>query len=289
MPRLASTAVLLALAALATAPAASAAPAHRLVPRAWAKQFHVGAAQGAKDHDHDGLSNWGEYRAGTDPHRRDSDRDGISDALEDRDSDHVANADEVAAGMDPRRRDSDHDGVPDGREDSDHDGLANADERPTGHNLIKADSDGDGVPDGADNAGRISAVSAGAARIKLAQGGMLSGQLTGDSWIDCTATLPTAGATASSVPAADPASGSGTDANGDDADNADPTPAPDDPPLSDDPAGLATFASVDDGTDSGDAGAADLSACGASLYVGAYVHKAALVAGVLTELELMQG
>ena len=51
----------------------------------------------------DGLTNWGEYRAGTNPRRRDSDRDGISDALEDRDRDRLVNAEEIAAGTDPRR------------------------------------------------------------------------------------------------------------------------------------------------------------------------------------------
>ena len=101
------------------------------------------------------------------PPQRDSDRDGISDALENRDRDGLVNADEIAAGTDPRKRDSDGDRIPDGREDRDRDGLLNADERPTGHDFVKRDTDADGVLDGADNAGKVTAVSATSVTIRL--------------------------------------------------------------------------------------------------------------------------
>src|SRR3954468_11904649 len=138
--RLLTTTTLACTAALLVAVPASAAPAHKRVPQAWAKSHHVGAKQGARDTDKDGLSNWGEYRASTNPRRRDSDKDGLSDALENRDRDGLTNAEEVAAGTDPKRRDTDRDGVSDGREDRDRDGLRNADEGPTGHDLTKRDS-----------------------------------------------------------------------------------------------------------------------------------------------------
>src|ERR1700754_284956 len=114
---------------LALAGTAHAAPATKRLPRAWAAANHLAPKQGARDTDRDGLTNWCEYRAATNPRKRDSDHDGTLDALEDRDHDQLTNADELAAGTDPRKRDSDGDRLADGREDRDRDGLANADER----------------------------------------------------------------------------------------------------------------------------------------------------------------
>ena len=290
---------------LVLAPAAQAAPAAKRLPVAWAAANKLTRTQGARDTDRDGLINWGEYRAGTNPRKRDSDRDGITDALEDRDHDHLTNAEELAAGTDPRKRDSDRDRVPDGREDRDRDGLANRYERATGHDLTKRDSDGDGVLDGRDNAGWVTTASPTSVTIRLAVGGTLTGRLTADSWVDCTASAPatTVGSTGTSTTGSGSESG-GTGEPGDTTE--DPTgsePDVDVPALDDDPAALpAAFradqasAAQGDGDDdfAGDTepGPVDLGACGANLRVGAVVHQVAVEADqtgpLVTALELMQ-
>lgn len=77
------------------------------------------------DSDADGLPNWREYLAGTDPLNPDSNGNGVVDGVEegsgaadpanpDTDGDGVANWVEVSAGTDPFRADSDGDGVNDG-------------------------------------------------------------------------------------------------------------------------------------------------------------------------------
>jgi hypothetical protein len=81
MPRLATISCLIIalLAVLSAVPAAHAAPAHKRVPQAWAKTHHLGVKQGARDRDRDGLTDRGEYRAGTDPRRCESVSDGRED------------------------------------------------------------------------------------------------------------------------------------------------------------------------------------------------------------------
>jgi hypothetical protein len=84
------------------------------MPDRWERVHRVHGARA--DPDRDGLPNRFEYRARTDPRRRDSDRDRIRDGREDPDRDHLDNAGELAAGTHPRKPDTDGDGVLDGDE-----------------------------------------------------------------------------------------------------------------------------------------------------------------------------
>ena len=78
----------------------------------------------ATDTDSDGLTNWREYLAGTDPYRADTNGNGILDGIEettaansvnpDTDLDGVTNWDELQRGTDPFAADTDGDGAADG-------------------------------------------------------------------------------------------------------------------------------------------------------------------------------
>jgi Bacterial TSP3 repeat len=91
---------------------------HDKLPDKWEKKFHLSTQKNnAKgDPDHDGLNNLGEFRAGTNPRKADTDGDGINDANDDQDNDGVDNADEMADHTNPRDADTDNDGVRDGEE-----------------------------------------------------------------------------------------------------------------------------------------------------------------------------
>ena len=87
----------------------------------------VALAQGQGDTDGDGLWDRFEERWGaTDPEMRDTDRDGIKDALEDEDGDRLSNLGEQRFRTDPTDPDSDGDGVRDGQEDFNGNGVPNA-------------------------------------------------------------------------------------------------------------------------------------------------------------------
>jgi cell wall-associated NlpC family hydrolase len=119
---------------------------------------------GGPDSDRDGLSDALERRQGLDPLRADTDGDNLSDAQEmvtfrtdarkaDTDSDGLNDAFELAQGLDPRSPDSDADGHMDGalgplqQIDTDLDGLDDNLEGVLGLNAQLADSDSDGFSD----------------------------------------------------------------------------------------------------------------------------------------------
>ena len=131
---------------------------------------------GTGDLDNDGLSDFDEYAAGTNPASADTDGDGLPDAWEiansldplnaadsalDSDGDGLSNLAEFNAGTDPHLSDTDGDGLPDAWElssgtdpftpdahsDPDGDGLVNLDEMRFGSNPFASDTDGDGVDD----------------------------------------------------------------------------------------------------------------------------------------------
>jgi cell wall-associated NlpC family hydrolase len=119
---------------------------------------------GGPDTDRDGLSDALERRFGLDPLRADTDGDNLTDAQEmvtyrtdgrkaDTDGDGLNDAFELAQGLDPRSPDSDADGHMDGvltplqQVDTDRDGLDDSLEQVLGFNAQLADSDSDGFSD----------------------------------------------------------------------------------------------------------------------------------------------
>ncbi len=126
------------------------------------------------DSDGDGLTNGYEKSIGTDPHKADTDGDGLNDYEEvvkyktsptvaDSDGDGLKDGDEVITyHTSPLDKDTDHDGLTDGEEvtqfrtdplktDTDGDGLSDSEEvRTTKTDPMKADTDGDGLNDAAE-------------------------------------------------------------------------------------------------------------------------------------------
>ena len=74
------------------------------MPDKWDKRYHLNVKKddSRRDRDRDGLSNYGEYRAHTNPRKKDSDHDGIKDGREDFDRDHLRNAAECAPASTPQ-------------------------------------------------------------------------------------------------------------------------------------------------------------------------------------------
>jgi opacity protein-like surface antigen len=211
MIRTTRLALALALAAMLVLAASAAAKPQRL-PKGWAKKNHV--SQAARDADGDGLSNWGEWRSGTNPRKRDTDHDGVRDGAEDRDRDGLRNADEVALGADPRKRDSDHDGVRDGGEEY-------------------------------DVAGRVASVAGSAVTLRLDGGASVTAKLTDDSVVGCG---DEAGADDPGADDEDPvADASQVEEDGGDDTGADEDPVDDAAPSDDAPvAGPCTLATGDE-------------------------------------------
>jgi len=179
------------------------------------------------DWDRDGLNNRYERRAGTNPRKADSNRNGRSDGLEDRDRDRVGNRTEQLARTHPRRRDSNRNGVPDGREDHDHDGLANRGESLMSMHPRRADTDGDGISDGDEHAGVVAAKTATTLTIALAAGGTLVAAVTEETDVICRSPAGGAGEEGSE-PGAGEDPGEGEEVGSEDP-GADPEADPDDP------------------------------------------------------------
>jgi hypothetical protein len=158
------------------------------LPAKFAKRYHVKSA--VADPDRDGLTNYTEYRAHTNPKKADSDKDGTADGSEDFDKDQLDNATEQRAGTDAGRKDSDRDGKPDAREDADHDGLNNLAEENTANDPGDPDSDDDGVKDGSENAGQVvSFGDDGVLALRLASTGrVVRAEVDGSTSVECSAT-----------------------------------------------------------------------------------------------------
>ena len=126
--------------------------------------FDLNFDDGSYDYDSDGLTNLGEYNAGTEPYDSDSDGDGMhdgfevtylldplvaSDAASDADSDGLSNLWEYRLKLNPRLTDSNGNGLSDALEDRELDGLVNLAEITT-HSTdpTQPDTDMDTLPDG---------------------------------------------------------------------------------------------------------------------------------------------
>jgi hypothetical protein len=120
--------------------------------------------EGGYDYDGDGLTNLGEYNAGTEPYYSDTDGDGMKDGFEvtysldplsaadatnDEDSDGLNNLWEFKLGLNPLLTDSNNNGISDPLEDRDQDSLTNISELSTHLTLPdQPDTDDDGLSDG---------------------------------------------------------------------------------------------------------------------------------------------
>lgn len=121
------------------------------------------------DPDEDGITNIEESKYGTNPHKYDTDDDGVSDKDEiklfksnplliDSDSDGLSDSEEIANSTNPNDADTDKDGLADYEEvmllhsnpneaDSDRDRLSDKSEIQNGSNPMNGDTDGDGIGD----------------------------------------------------------------------------------------------------------------------------------------------
>jgi hypothetical protein len=122
---------------------------HNKIPDKWEKKYHLSTTrnQAKQDPDRDGLNNYYEYLAGTNPKLKDTDRDHIWDGLEDKDRDGLVNLAEIKSRTDIRYKDTDKDGLIDSLEDPDEDLLNNAQEWKCGTNPWLADTDDNGLID----------------------------------------------------------------------------------------------------------------------------------------------
>ncbi|MEY8738387.1 hypothetical protein AB9M62_01715 [Bacillales bacterium AN1005] len=116
----------------------------------WQKKYKLGNGKlvAQKDPDKDGLSSLLEYQLNSNPIKKDSDGDKVSDSNEDKDKDGIINGLEVKWKLNPLKSDTDGDGISDSQEDQDADNLTNKEEIYVGTSLTSADTDKDGLNDG---------------------------------------------------------------------------------------------------------------------------------------------
>src|SRR3954453_4377214 len=157
------------------------------LPDTWERQMGLSTQKkdARLDPDKDGLINLGEFQAQTNPHKTDTDRDGLLDADEDPDRDKVDNLNETLQKTDPRKRDTDRDGTPDGKEDTDRDGLNNAAEDATANDPTDRDTDNDGLDDGDEGAGKIASFDGTTLVVKVFGGATLRGIVDEATSISC--------------------------------------------------------------------------------------------------------
>ena len=135
------------------------------------------AVASSGDHDRDGMPDRWERSHGLSTTR--------ANANADPDRDRVDNRNEFREGTSPVRRDTDRDRRTDGSEDSDGDGLSNAAEDRSGNDPRDPDSDDDGIGDGSEHAGTVTSLADGLLTIRLATGGSLTGRVTADTDVGC--------------------------------------------------------------------------------------------------------
>lgn len=166
---LAGSALLLTLGLAAPSEAAGRDSDHDGIPNRWERSHGMNPhkrADARADFDKDGLTNLGEYRAGTRLRDEDTDNDGDDDGDEVKDgyaSTKVRDADTDDDGTRDGDEDADHDGIANededdasetcarGDDDADHDSVADEDENELGLRVGDADSDDDGVTDGTED------------------------------------------------------------------------------------------------------------------------------------------
>jgi cell wall-associated NlpC family hydrolase len=147
------------------------------------------ATASTHDSDRDGVTDAMEARLGLSSTAADTDHDNVSDGYEllklrtnptlaDTDRDRLLDSLELALGTDPLNPDSDRDGRvdgarnrPDGATDKDRDGVTDVLERILGSNPKNADSDRDGFVDGAEYRSSFDPTEAGSNPLADAQGG----------------------------------------------------------------------------------------------------------------------
>ena len=123
------------------------------------QEDYYGTDKTKPDTDGDGLTDLQEISITmTDPLKRDSDNNGVSDADEDFDEDGVRNIDEIRLNGNPFNKDTDFDGLDDGEEvrwgtklderDTDDDGLTDIKEIELGTDPLNPDTNGNGIKDG---------------------------------------------------------------------------------------------------------------------------------------------
>jgi hypothetical protein len=246
------------------------------LPKTFVKKYHV---KGVKaDPDHDGLTNYTEYLAHTNPKKKDTDKDGVADGSEDYDHDGLDNATEQRAGTNPGLKDTNHNGRSDAREDADHDGLNNLAEQNTANDPGDPDSDDDGVRDGAENAGQVVAFNGSVLTLRLASTGKIVKAGVDDATaVECNGTEDYEAGYDDSSSSSDDTSAddSGDDTFSDDSGDDDATASDARFTRSQDAADDSSDYTDDSGDDSADDSAGD-SSCLDVLDSGAWVHESTL-------------